>query len=256
MRTQHYQAQTLAELFNKQKVATLPEMKNALSTNSHMTVFRKLIELGYKTSYSHRGKFYTLKAIPHFDDQGLWFHKGVRFSHHGTLTATCQSFVGSSEKGYSAAELDGILQVSTGKILRKLASDKRLVRRRVSGRYLYFSADSAAGRNQLQARRIMEAEFPLGAGQRRGGVSGEQLKTVMILFYSLLNEKLRRLWAGLESLKLGYGGDCKMAGLLGMDVHTVAKGRGELLQVNIDTDRVRKVGGGRKSIKKNAEDHG
>ncbi len=68
MRTQHYQAQTLAELFNKQKVVTLPEMKNALSTNSHMTVFRKLTELGYKTSYSHRGKFYTLKAILRFDE--------------------------------------------------------------------------------------------------------------------------------------------------------------------------------------------
>jgi hypothetical protein len=47
-----------------------------------------------------------------------------------------------------------------------------------------------------------------------------------------------------------------MADLLGMDVHTVAKARGELLTGKIDADRVRKGGGGRKSFKKNSEDHG
>ena len=34
---------------------------------------------------------------------------------------------------------------------------------------------------------------------------------------SLLDEKQRRLYAGPESLKLGYGGDRKVAEFLGMD---------------------------------------
>jgi hypothetical protein len=37
-----------------------------------LTVFRKLKELGYRTSYSHRGRFYTLDRIARFDRQGLW----------------------------------------------------------------------------------------------------------------------------------------------------------------------------------------
>jgi len=48
------------------------------------------------------------------------------------------------------------------------------------------------------------------------------------LFLSLLDEKQQRLFAGLESIKLGYGGDKKIAHLFGLDMHNVAKGRKEL----------------------------
>jgi len=54
------------------------------------------------------------------------------------------------------------------------------------------------------------------------------MKAGIILLYSLLDEKQRRLYAGLEALKLGRGGDRRIAGLLGLDPHTVAKGRQEL----------------------------
>ena len=49
----------LRSLFKKRKIVTLDELKQAMGTSSTMTVFRKLKELGYRTSYSHRGKFYT-----------------------------------------------------------------------------------------------------------------------------------------------------------------------------------------------------
>src|SRR5207249_10033445 len=39
----------------------------ALGTSATMTVFRKLKALGYRTSYSHRGKYYTLSGILRFD---------------------------------------------------------------------------------------------------------------------------------------------------------------------------------------------
>ena len=70
------------------------------------------------------------------------------------------------------------------------------------------------------------------------------------LFLSLLDEKQQRLFAGLESIKLGYGGDKKIAHLFGLDMHTVAKGRKELRRGEIETDRVRRVGGGRKFLEK------
>jgi hypothetical protein len=38
-----------------------------------------------------------------------------------------------------------------------------------------------------------------------------ELKAAMILFFSLLDERQRRLYAGLEAHKLGYGGDRKVA---------------------------------------------
>jgi len=45
------------------------------------------------------------------------------------------------------------------------------------------------------------------------------MKAAIILFYSLLDEQQRRLYAGLESMKLGHGGDSVLAEVLGLDPH-------------------------------------
>ena len=63
--------------------------------------------------------------------------------------------------------------------------------------------------------------------------------------YSLLNEQQRRLYAGLESIKLGRGGDTLLADLLDLDAHTVARGRQQLLNRDVASSRTRREGGGR-----------
>ena len=82
-----------------------------------------------------------------------------------------------------------------------------------------------------------------------------ELKAALIIFISTLNEKQRRLYAGFESLKVGYGGDTQIAELLGIDKRTVAKGKMELLSGEVDVDAIRKTGGGRKQIKKNSKNN-
>lgn len=252
MRPEHYGPQTVADLLEREKVATMPELQTALGTTSRMTVFRKLATLGYLTSYSHRGKYYTLETLVRFDSQGLWSHGDIRFSRIGTLKATAESFVTASEGGYFVRELDKVVHVSTKKVLQNLVEAHRLSREKVSGWYLYCAPDAGTRREQLRARKILEAELILAHGLREPQVSPEELKVATILVYSSLDEKQRRLCSGLESLRLGYGGDRKVADLLGMNVHTVAKGRKELLAEDLDLDRVRRSGGGRKPIKKNA----
>jgi len=73
----------------------------------------------------------------------------------------------------------------------------------------------------------------------------EEAKAALLLFCSILDEKQRRLYAGLESLKLGHGGDVHIASLLGMDPHTVARGRQELMGGDFDSEGIRTEGGGR-----------
>jgi len=255
MRPEQYSSQGVADLLNRQQVASLPELMTALGTKSRMTVFRKLGALGYRTSYSHRGKYYTLETLPRFDSRGIWSHGDIWFSRAGTLMATAASFVMESEGGYFVRELDQILHVSTKKVLQKLVVEERLSREKVSGWYVYCAPEAGKRREQLRARRILEAELILAHGLREPQVSPEELKAATILVYSRLDERQRRLCAGLESLRLGYGGDRKVAALLAMNVHTVAKGRKELLIEDLDLDRVRKPGGGRRSIKKNAAGH-
>ena len=78
----------------------------------------------------------------------------------------------------------------------------------------------------------------------------DELKAAIFLFFCLLDERQRRLYAGIESLKLGHGGDQRMAELLGLDEHTVARGRRELLARDIQEERIRAEGGGRSKVEK------
>jgi hypothetical protein len=78
----------------------------------------------------------------------------------------------------------------------------------------------------------------------------DELKAAIILFFSVLDEKQRRLYAGLESLKLGHGGDRQIAEILGLDPGTVAKGRRQLLSRDVEMEQVRKKGGGRRPLEK------
>jgi hypothetical protein len=44
-------------------------------------------------------------------------------------------------------------------------------------------------------------------------------------FYALPDEQQRRLFAGLESIRVGHGGDILLGDFLSLDAHTVARGR-------------------------------
>ena len=76
------------------------------------------------------------------------------------------------------------------------------------------------------------------------------MKAAIILFYSLLDEQQRRLYAGLESMKLGHGGDSVLADFLGLDPHTIAHGRRQLLEPDVEVGRIRRSGAGRKPVEK------
>ncbi|MGA9258483.1 MAG: hypothetical protein WBV98_17905, partial [Candidatus Sulfotelmatobacter sp.] len=102
MRPTSFRPSVLRQHLRRHKIADLPELKRALGTKTDLTVFRKLKPLDYLASYTHRGRFYTLPEIAHFDDHGLWSHQGVGFSRHGTLLATVEIFVNQSPQGYYA----------------------------------------------------------------------------------------------------------------------------------------------------------
>lgn len=250
MRTETFRAEALTHFLERHKIATLSELKQVLGTEVDSTVFRKLKALAYRTSYSHRGGYYTLDAVAQFDRLGLWSFRSVWFSKYGTLLATAEALVKSSEAGLYVSELEQIVHVEVKVALLKLVREKRLAREKVFDRYLYLSSEAARRKQQLAARRVHEAEpaaLGFGAGVR---VIPEELKAAIILFYSLLDEQQRRLYAGLEAMKIGHGGDQQIADLLGLSPSTVARGRQQLLSQDIEIGRVRKQGAGRPAVQK------
>ena len=78
----------LRRLYRRRSIADLDTLCTTLETRSRMTVFRRLKVVGYYSSITHRGRFYTLKNVPSFDDVGLWFYEGVGFSDQGNLKET------------------------------------------------------------------------------------------------------------------------------------------------------------------------
>lgn len=235
-------AEVIGSLLQRQKIATLSELKQVLGSSATMTVFRKLKALGYRTSYSHRGKYYTLVNMPQFDEQGLWSYRAVWFSRDGTLLATTQRFVEEASEGFTASELGGLLEVEVKEPLLHLYRQRRIDREEIGDAYVYLSREPGLRRNQRMRRQEREAAWELGESPVGEDLSSE-LKAAMILFFSLLDEQQRRLYAGLEAHKLGYGGDCKIAEFLGVDVHTVARGRRELFGEQVHREKVRKEGG-------------
>lgn len=241
MRPVQFVLQPLLDLFHRLRALTMPEMKAALGTRVDMTVFRKLAPLGYLTSYSHRGSYYTLQAIPRFDAQGIWLARGAWFSRHGTLLQAAEAAVQEAPAGYVASELEAVLHVPVKDVLSQLALAGRIDRHDFHGLYLYTAKDRIRRQQQRAARQAL---------WERVDDEPDQERAAIVLFYSLLDEQQRRLYAGLESLKQGHGGDRKLAEILGLNEETVARGRQELLEAKVHRDRVRQPGGGRPRAEK------
>lgn len=213
----------------------MEELKQSFDTTAERTLFRRLKSLSYCTSYTHGGRFFALNQIADFNEDGLWSHDSVWFSRHGTLRATLEIWVTTSEKGFYGHELKRALHANVKETLLRLVKSGRISREKTAGLYLYCAAGTAQRKRQVLARRAeLTAEEP-----------SDELKAAILQFFALLDEQQRRLFAGLESMRHGRGGDCFVAELIGVNVHTVAKGRKQLLERNVEMDRVRAAGGGR-----------
>ncbi len=144
--------QALRVLFRKRHVADLEALFGALETRSRMSVFRRLRELGYMSSYTHTGRYYTLADIPDFDEHGLWRHQTIGFSRFGTLKATVVHRVEHAEAGYTHGELEALLRVQVFSTLHRLIGARELGRERIGGPYVSVSSDEERALRQLDAR--------------------------------------------------------------------------------------------------------
>ena len=250
MRTQTFLTDALQDYLGEHQMATMGELHDALGAPCVRTVYRKLDALDYVSSYSHRGQYYTLPSIAAFDAEGLWGCRAVWFSKFGNLLATAQAFVDRAAAGCTAAELTQALHVQCKHALTALVRTQRLARDRMQRAYVYVTSQRSGRSQQRLQRQSPRASLSLLV--ENPDLAVEEAKAAIVLFLSTLDERQRRLYAGLESLKTGHGGDEYIAQLFGLDRHTVARGRAELLSDAAPIAGVRRGGGGRPSTKNNA----
>ena len=251
MRPEEYHTSRLVELLEKERVLTFDRVAEALGRPARITVFRKLAQLGGRASYSHRGRYQTLDRIAEYNQDGLWSFCGVHFSQYGNLLQTIVYLVEHSVQGYFASELQTLLQVHVHNALARLYGSQLLDRDQLADQYLYLSP--AVGKDQLERR--YEA-IRQALKRESSGIEEvpEDLRASMRWLLTVLNEKQRRLYLGLESMRLGHGGDQKISLITGVNVKTIAQGRRQLLARHITADRIREIGAGRPALKKKRGD--
>ena len=236
MRTPQYSINKLKKQFESQIILDMKKMKTILGTDVDMTIYRILKQLCYITSYSHAGKYYSLKRPAKFDLHGLWHYGDIHFSNMGTLKKTIIELLSKSRNGYTAKELQEQLKVLPHNALLALFKNNQIVREQIENKFVYFSPDKISSQLNHRKEKIFQ--------------NVSTFSECLSLFIQGLNEKQLRLYAGIESIQIGYGGDKAVSEKLGINVKTVAKGREELLTKNIDFARIRDLGAGRPSLKK------
>ncbi len=143
----------LVRLFRRSLIADLPTLQHTLDTTSRTTVYRALSALGYLSSCSHAGRFYTLMEIPTFDQDGLWRHGGVLFSKYRTLRETLVRLVAGAPAGRTHAELKEQLRLRVQDTLHDLIGEEMIDRVRIQRLFVYVSIEQAVSEAQIARRK-------------------------------------------------------------------------------------------------------
>ena len=137
--------------FGRRKIMTLGEVAEFIHGSIH-TARRRLKQWHAANSYNHNGRYYTLPDVPEFDGNGLWRWRGVFFSQYGNLKQTVMALVQRSAAGLDAGELRSLVGLDPRSFLSAFATDPRLRREKVHGRFVYYGADPAVYIAQRERR--------------------------------------------------------------------------------------------------------
>ena len=140
------------KLFQKRRVVTMSDLCEVIGSSSRMTVFRRLRELEYISSYTHAGRYYTLYDIARFDSDGIWFYDDIGFSQNGSLKNTVTYLVHNGDAGKFHSDLERQLRVRVHNVLLDLVRTKQIGRTKFEGQYLYLSTDKARSTEQIEQR--------------------------------------------------------------------------------------------------------
>ena len=148
----------LSTLFTKQPCWMIEPLSAELKY-SIPSVRRFLTSVGYYSSFTHNGKWYTLCPIPSFNRDGLWFHHEIGFSRAGSLTKTLIALTANSHAGVTAEQLGEKLHCRCHTVLVQLHRRRKLQRQKTGRSFIYLSTDPRTAARQRQAISVQSAQI-------------------------------------------------------------------------------------------------
>ena len=138
-------------VLQKKKIFTI-DLPVSLLDCSTPSVRTKLKQWGAYTSYNQNGRYYALPSVPLFDENGLWEHKGIGFSEHGTLKNTIVHLVCKSSSGLDGNQIGELVRLSPRSFMHHFRDTPGIRREKHGGVYVYFSDDAETYRCQKEKR--------------------------------------------------------------------------------------------------------
>jgi len=166
----------LKNLFRRTPVTQIGALYRALKTRARGSVMRRLKSIGYFSSYTHAGSYYTLREIPRFDQFGLWYYGNVGFCRAGTLKAAVKELIDKSESGRTHQELQALLRVQVHNALLDHVRAARIERKSLDKREgVYLSAKSSRAAKQWRRRQAQREP-----GEPRGSLASAVAIEVLV----------------------------------------------------------------------------
>lgn len=109
---------------------------------------RDLNSINAITSYTHNGVFITLRDIPVFDENGIWFCKDIGFTKCENSLELIVEVIKQSKKGISKKSLDKILRIDVYKQIHILLKRNLLNRVKIGNKYYYISESLAKNKKK------------------------------------------------------------------------------------------------------------
>ena len=152
----------LGQLFFDKKCWQIDELAGKLDY-AVISVRRLLLQVGYYRSYTHNGRWYTLKDIPVFIAFGLWQHDEIGFSKRGTLTNTILYIIDNSRSGFPAGALCSMLATDCRAVLTQMYQKGRIDRFKPKAEFVYLSADKHINNRQRMTCTASVDKVPLSS---------------------------------------------------------------------------------------------
>lgn len=142
---------TVKARWKRQKAMLLDELAQLMNCSA-ITVRRRLKKWNSISSYNKNGRYYTLPEIAKFNDHGLWNYRGIGFSKNGNLIQTIMHLVRISPAGLYGENISDLLHLDSYSILARIMKRSSLRRKKILGKFIYFSSDGKIYDKQLRER--------------------------------------------------------------------------------------------------------
>jgi hypothetical protein len=133
------------------KVFTLEQLMESLSC-SIPTARLKLKQWRTYTSYNQNSRYYSMPAVPRFDENGLWHYEEISFSKYGNLRNTVVHLINASPSGLTGNEIGNLVRLRSRSFLHHFRNVAGISREKREGLYVYFSDDADKYKQQIQNR--------------------------------------------------------------------------------------------------------